>query len=59
MGQMIGIIGASLGPLPLGIAFDLFGDYRETLMLLALYPAACAIAAVFLRAPPRMSAAGR
>ena len=56
MGQMIGIFGASLGPLPLGIAFDLLGSYRETLMLLALYPAGCAIAALFLRAPPQMSA---
>lgn len=59
MGQMIGIFGASLGPLPLGIAFDLLGGYRETLMLLALYPAGCAIAALFLRTPPQILSARR
>ena len=54
-GQMIGVIGASLGPLPLGIAFDLTGSYRETLLLLALYPAGCAIAALFLRTPAKLT----
>ena len=54
-GQMIGVIGASIGPLPLGIAFDLLGSYRETLILLAIYPAGCAIAALFLRTPPQHS----
>jgi cyanate permease len=55
-GQMIGVIGASLGPLPLGIAFDLIGSYRETLLLLAVYPACCAIAALFLRTPAKLRA---
>jgi cyanate permease len=55
-GQMIGVIGASIGPLPLGIAFDLLGSYRETLILLAIYPAGCAIAALFLRTPPQLTA---
>jgi MFS family permease len=59
MGQMIGIFGASLGPLLLGIAFDLLGSYRETLLLLAFYPAACAIAALFLRTPQQLSAPKR
>ena len=53
-GQMIGVIGASLGPLPLGVAFDLLGSYQQTLMLLAIYPAGCAIAALFLRTPPQL-----
>ncbi|MBT7756132.1 MAG: MFS transporter [Rhodospirillaceae bacterium] len=55
-GQMIGVIGASIGPLPLGIAFDLIGSYRETLILLAIYPAGCAIAALFLRTPSQLTA---
>ncbi len=55
-GQMIGVIGASLGPLPLGIAFDLTGSYQNTLLLLAIYPAGCAIAAIFLRTPPQLLA---
>jgi nitrate/nitrite transporter NarK len=58
-GQMIGVIGASLGPLPLGIAFDLTGSYRETLLLLALYPAGCAVAALFLRTPAKLTSQQR
>ncbi len=51
-GQMIGVVGASLGPLPVGLAFDLIGNATMTLRLLALYPiAAAALAAFFLRTP--------
>jgi MFS family permease len=50
-GQMIAVVGASLGPLPLGIAFDLFGSYTETLLVLALQPLVCAGLALLLRAP--------
>ncbi len=58
-GQMIGVVGASLGPLPVGLAFDLAGDATLTLQLLALYPIAAAIVAVlFLRTPPRMRGIG-
>ena len=53
-GQMIGVIGASIGPLPLGISFDLIGSYQEILILLALYPAICGVAAVFLRTPKKL-----
>ena len=50
-GQMVSIVGASLGPLPLGIAVDYFGGYDRMLELLATIPAACAVLALFLRAP--------
>jgi len=50
-GQMIGVVGASLGPLPVGFAFDLLGSATGTLRLLALLPLACALAALFLRTP--------
>ena len=50
-GQLVGVVGASLGPLPLGIAVDYFGTYDTTLRLLAILPAACAVLALFLRAP--------
>ncbi len=50
-GQMIAVVGASLGPLPLGIAVDLFGDYDLMLRLLALIPAGCAVLVLFLKAP--------
>ncbi len=51
-GQMIGVVGASLGPLPVGLAFDFAGSAELTLRLLALYPVAAAIIALlFLRTP--------
>ena len=50
-GQTIGVVGASIGPLPLGIAFDQFGSYDGALRLLALLPLACAVLALFLKAP--------
>ncbi|MFK7965635.1 MAG: MFS transporter [Burkholderiaceae bacterium] len=50
--QMIAVVGASLGPLPVGLAFDYLGDPTNTLRWLALFPVLCAIAAVlFLRTP--------
>ena len=51
VGQASGVIGASLGPLPLGIAFDKYGSYTEALHLLAIMPIACAILALFLIRP--------
>ena len=51
VGQASGVIGASLGPLPLGIAFDKYGSYTEALHLLAFMPIACAILALFLIRP--------
>ncbi len=49
--QTIGVVGASIGPLPLGLAFDLFGGYTQALYLLAILPALCAFMLLFLRPP--------
>jgi MFS family permease len=49
--QMIGVVGSSLGPLPVGLAFDLVGSATNTLRLLAFLPLACAVAAMFLCTP--------
>mgnify|MGYP002036310949 CR=1 FL=1 len=49
--QMITVVGASIGPLPFGIAFDLFGDYTGALYGTAALPVVCAIAVLFLRPP--------
>ncbi len=49
--QTIGVLGASVGPLPLGFAFDQFGSYRGALLLLALLPLLCAVAILFMREP--------
>ena len=45
------LVGASLGALPLGIAFDLFSSYDATLRWLAVQPALCIGLAFFLRLP--------
>jgi MFS family permease len=51
-GQMIGVVGASLGPLPVGLAFDLAGSPVLTLRLLAIFPLiGIAVAIVFLNTP--------
>ena len=50
-GQMITVVGASIGPLPLALAADYLGDYDQTLRYLALIPALCIVAALFLRPP--------
>jgi MFS family permease len=55
-GQMVAVVGASLGPLPVGLAFDYLGSPALTLQLLAIYPIACALAAIcFLRTPAGVS----
>jgi cyanate permease len=53
MAQTIGVLGASLGPLPLGVAYDLFGGYEGALWLFALQPVVCA-GAILLMRPPRL-----
>ncbi len=51
-GQMIGVVGASLGPLPLGLAQDYLGGYNAMLIGLAAIPLLWALVAVlFLRQP--------
>jgi MFS family permease len=51
---MIGVVGASLGPLPLGIAYDLFGTYTSALFLFAAQPLLAAILVLFVK-PPKLS----
>ena len=55
-GQMVAVVGASLGPLPVGFAFDYLGSPTLVLRLLALIPIACAVAAaLYLRTPAGVS----
>lgn len=49
----ISIIGASLGPLPFGLAFDLLGGYGQALILLSVLPAVSSVAVFFTRPPVR------
>ncbi len=55
-GQMVAVVGASLGPIPVSYAFDFLGDPVITLRLLALLPLAVALIAVsFLRTAPQVT----
>lgn len=53
IGQMMGVVAASLGPIPVGLALDYFGTATPTLRLLALYPLAAGIVALLFLRPPR------
>ncbi len=49
-GQMVAVIGASVGPIPVSLAFDGSGDPTQTLWLTPIYPAVVAVLAVVLLA---------
>ena len=49
--QMAAVIGASVGPIPLGLGYDYLGGYGGTLVALAAIPVMCAVAVAFMRAP--------
>jgi len=50
-GTTIGVVGASIGPLPLGMAYDAYGSYSGALLILTIIPVCCAVAVLFIRAP--------
>ena len=55
-GQMIGVIGASLGPLPVGFAIDYLGTSLFTIRCLSVYPIIMAIIIImFLKSPSSLS----
>ena len=55
-GQMIGVIGASLGPLPVGFAIDYIGSSLLTIRYLSIYPIIIAIVTIFfLKSPSSLS----
>ena len=51
LGQMVGVVGASLGPLPFGFAYDFTGSYTASLQGFAALPVGLAVLVLFLRAP--------
>ena len=51
-GQMVAVVGASIGPLPVGLAFDYLGSADIVVQFLALIPIGFAIAVQTLRTPP-------
>ena len=49
--MMVSVISSALGPLPFGLAFDIFGGYQEVLGLSLIFPALGVIAAFFAIKP--------
>ena len=49
--QMGGVIGASIGPIPLGLGYDHLGGYGGALVVLAGIPVVCAGAVALMHAP--------
>lgn len=49
---MAGVIGSALGPLPFGFGYDLFGGYRQILIMSIVFPVLGVVAAL-LAVPPR------
>ncbi|MBT2571079.1 MFS transporter [Planococcus sp. ISL-110] len=50
------VTGSALGPLPLGIAFDVFGGYLEILWFLMIFPIFGIIAALLANPPQKQAA---
>lgn len=51
--SLLSVAGSSLGPMPMGIARDLFGSYTLALTVLAALPLGLGIVALFSRRPTR------
>jgi MFS family permease len=49
--MMAGVIGSSLGPLPFGFAYDLFGGYNEILLISLIFPTLGVMAALLAKKP--------
>ena len=47
------VVGAALGPLPFGMAYDWLGRYDEAVFWLSFLPAFCALVVFFTKPPPR------
>jgi MFS family permease len=45
------VIGSAFGPLPFGVAYDFFGGYEEILMIMMIFPALAAVAALLAKKP--------
>ena len=53
LSQTIGVLGAALGPLPLGIARDVLGSYDAALLTCSVLPVLLGMAALFVPRPRR------
>lgn len=53
VGFALGVVGAALGPLPFGFAYDAFGNYGVAIAALLVLPVAATVAMLLVRAPQR------
>jgi MFS family permease len=51
--MMVMVIGSAAGPLPLGIGFDTFQSYTESLFLLMIFPAIGLVSAILAKKPDK------
>jgi MFS family permease len=51
--MMVSVISSAIGPLPFGLAFDIFGGYQEILRLALIFPSLGVIAAFFAKKPTK------
>ncbi|ANK81181.1 MAG: hypothetical protein TEF_10515 [Rhizobiales bacterium NRL2] len=59
MGQTLGLVAASTGALPFGLAYDMFGTYDGILRVSAIMPLCFAVLILlFLRTPPQLRESG-
>jgi MFS family permease len=49
--MMVGVIGSALGPLPFGVAYDIFGGYTKALLLSLAFPFVGIIAGLLAKKP--------
>jgi MFS family permease len=52
--MMAGVIGSALGPLPYGVAYDLFGGYSEALLASIAFPVVGVVAGLLAVKPRRL-----
>jgi hypothetical protein len=51
VGFSLGVMGAALGPLPFGFAYDAFGEYSIAITSLLALPVLATVAILLVRAP--------
>lgn len=54
VGYSLSVVGAALGPLPFGFAYDLIGDYGVAIVSLMVLPISAAVAMMIVKTPQRM-----
>lgn len=56
VGMTMGVIGSSLGPLPFGVGYDMFGNYNMVILLSLIFPVIGVISAIIAKKPTKKTA---